>query len=129
MKYFLFIIIAMTVAFAAPLAFARDHGYHDRGRWQHDDWRYRHHHRPHARSSISFYSFPQYEPQYVPVYQPVYYPQPVVEEFEVDEPQQSSNNDGQFCREYQSDARVGGKRSETYGTACMQPDGSWQIVN
>lgn len=36
---------------------------------------------------------------------------------------------GRYCREYQTTARVGGGLRETYGTACMQPDGSWEIVN
>ena len=36
---------------------------------------------------------------------------------------------GRYCREYQAEAWVGGERVETYGTACRQPDGAWQIVN
>ena len=35
---------------------------------------------------------------------------------------------GQTCREYQSTATVGGAQQQTYGTACLQPDGSWRIV-
>lgn len=35
---------------------------------------------------------------------------------------------GQHCREYISRANVGGQVQEVYGTACRQPDGSWQIV-
>jgi hypothetical protein len=35
---------------------------------------------------------------------------------------------GQTCREYQSTAEIGGHRQMTYGTACLQPDGSWRIV-
>jgi len=34
-----------------------------------------------------------------------------------------------YCREYQTSATIGGERQETYGTACRQPDGSWQIIN
>lgn len=34
----------------------------------------------------------------------------------------------QQCREYQSTAVVNGQRVPSYGTACLQPDGSWQIV-
>jgi surface antigen len=37
--------------------------------------------------------------------------------------------DGRYCREYTADARIGGRVQQTYGTACRQPDGSWQIVN
>jgi surface antigen len=31
-----------------------------------------------------------------------------------------------YCREYQTDAIIGGKRQQVYGTACRQPDGSWE---
>ncbi len=34
-----------------------------------------------------------------------------------------------YCREYQRAVWIGGRRSEVYGTACLQPDGSWQIVD
>ncbi len=36
---------------------------------------------------------------------------------------------GRYCREYQANATVGGRRQQTYGTACMQPDGSWEVIN
>lgn len=38
-------------------------------------------------------------------------------------------DNGMYCREYQAKATVGGKVSETYGTACRQPDGSWKLMN
>lgn len=31
------------------------------------------------------------------------------------------------CREYVIDASVGGRPDRVYGTACRQPDGSWQV--
>jgi surface antigen len=34
---------------------------------------------------------------------------------------------GQYCREYQQTITVGGESQQSYGTACRQPDGSWQI--
>lgn len=34
-----------------------------------------------------------------------------------------------YCREYRTTAVIGGKKQQVYGTACRQPDGSWQIVN
>ncbi len=37
-------------------------------------------------------------------------------------------SDGRYCREYQTTATVGGRVQETYGKACRQPDGAWQIV-
>lgn len=36
---------------------------------------------------------------------------------------------GQYCREYQQTITVGGRAEKAYGTACRQPDGTWQIVN
>ncbi len=33
------------------------------------------------------------------------------------------------CREYTLDATIGGKTEQVYGTACRQPDGSWQMIN
>ncbi len=37
--------------------------------------------------------------------------------------------DGRYCREYTSQATIGGRQHQTYGTACRQPDGSWQLMN
>ena len=36
---------------------------------------------------------------------------------------------GEYCREYQQTVTVGGQNESAYGTACRQPDGSWQVVN
>ena len=35
---------------------------------------------------------------------------------------------GQYCREFEQTVTVGGETEQAYGTACRQPDGSWQIV-
>ena len=35
---------------------------------------------------------------------------------------------GRYCREYQQKIVVGSQVEEGYGTACRQPDGSWEIV-
>lgn len=35
---------------------------------------------------------------------------------------------GRYCREYQTTGTVGGKVEPLYGTACLQPDGSWQLA-
>jgi surface antigen len=32
-----------------------------------------------------------------------------------------------YCREYHSTAIIAGKNQQVYGTACRQPDGTWQI--
>ncbi len=39
------------------------------------------------------------------------------------------NASGQYCREYTQTVTVGGKTEKAFGTACRQPDGSWQIVS
>jgi surface antigen len=36
---------------------------------------------------------------------------------------------GAYCREFQQTITVGGQKQQGYGTACRQPDGSWQIVS
>ncbi len=35
---------------------------------------------------------------------------------------------GRYCREYQQTVTVGGEPQSAYGTACRQPDGSWEIL-
>jgi hypothetical protein len=40
----------------------------------------------------------------------------------------TTDPNGAYCREYQQRVTVGGRPQESYGTACMQPDGSWKIL-
>jgi surface antigen len=35
---------------------------------------------------------------------------------------------GQYCREFQQTIYIDGEEHRAYGTACRQPDGSWQIM-
>lgn len=44
-------------------------------------------------------------------------------------PTRDYRTDGRYCREYQAVATVGGHIRETYGTACRQPDGQWEVIN
>ena len=39
------------------------------------------------------------------------------------------NTSGQYCREFQHEVIVAGKREQAYGTACRQPDGSWRVLS
>lgn len=39
------------------------------------------------------------------------------------------SSSGRYCREFQQTVVIGGKTENAYGTACRQPDGSWEIVN
>ncbi|HXV23037.1 MAG TPA: hypothetical protein VED46_02145 [Alphaproteobacteria bacterium] len=36
---------------------------------------------------------------------------------------------GRYCREFQQVVTIGGRSERAYGTACQQPDGSWQVVS
>lgn len=36
---------------------------------------------------------------------------------------------GNYCREFQQQIKIGGKTEQGYGVACRQPDGSWMIVS
>ena len=87
-----------------------------------------------------------YEPIYAPAYPPVYggyaYPAPyyappptvvyanpapvyaVPSQAYADPAPVASN---QQCREYRGPIVVGGKTRQGYGTACLQPDGSWRM--
>ena len=39
------------------------------------------------------------------------------------------NTAGLYCREFTQTIMIGSRTEEAYGTACRQPDGSWQLVN
>ena len=96
---------------------------------------YRHHHHGFGARYVyvappPVYYYPPPPPRVVYVNPaPVYAPPPVVYQtppqtlpggpLAVAQPQ---------CREYQSTAVVNGQQVQSYGTACLQPDGSWRIV-
>ncbi len=40
-----------------------------------------------------------------------------------------STRAGRQCREFRHTVRIDGDTQRAYGTACRQPDGSWEIVN
>ncbi len=42
--------------------------------------------------------------------------------------EESTSAETRYCREYTTEVKVGGKTKQAYGTACRQPDGSWEIV-
>jgi surface antigen len=44
-------------------------------------------------------------------------------------PMRTFQAQGRQCREYQTVATIAGRTQQVYGTACRQPDGSWQITN
>src|SRR5436305_8970410 len=68
-----------------------------------------------------------YSPPSPPVYYyppPVYYTPPAT----YVPPVAQNQAPGQTCREYESTTTFDGRPQRTYGTACLQPDGTWQIV-
>jgi len=39
-----------------------------------------------------------------------------------------TSTSGRQCREFQQTVTIGGKSEQAWGTACLQPDGSWELV-
>ena len=93
-----------------------------------------------ARGYVSFgLGFGGWPGYYPPAYQygppayyapPAYYPPPVYDQPLYDPPPVSYRPAAPEapCREYQSTATIDGRQQQIYGTACLQPDGSWQLV-
>jgi hypothetical protein len=103
-------------------------------------------HRHHDDGFVSFgFSFPAYgydDYGYDPYYAPAYAYRPPYEPYGPydDEPmyyndgasQYSSpyrSDEGSYCREFQTTVVIDGRPERAFGTACMQPDGSWAVVN
>ena len=42
---------------------------------------------------------------------------------------EGTSTSGRYCREFQQTVTIGGKNEEAYGTACQNPDGSWEVVS
>ena len=81
----------------------------------HADWYY-----PHSHFAY-FYPQPRpvyyiEQPQSIYVNQPVYYAQPPIAQ-------------NTYCREFTRTILIGNRWQQGYGNACLQPDGSWQLVN
>ncbi len=82
----------------------------------------------------AYYPYPAY---YAPPPTVVYAPQPAPVVYSQPAPPMSANqtsptytdSNGQTCREYQSTALIDGHHQSTYGTACLQPDGTWRVMN
>lgn len=87
----------------------------------------------------SYYYPPPY--YYPPYYYPpaYYYPPPVVyapapaygtvQPLPPPASPAYQDGSGQTCREYQTTVQVDGQWQPSYGTACLQPDGTWRVVN
>ena len=42
---------------------------------------------------------------------------------------EGTSTTGRHCREFQQNVTIGGKKEQAYGTACRQPDGSWEVIS
>ncbi len=93
-------------------------------------------HRPWGEPYYPAYGYPGYYPYYYyaapppPVVYgppPVAYATPAVPSVDQSSPT-FTDSSGRTCREYQSTAQIAGGAQSTYGTACLQPDGSWRVV-
>ncbi|HMM14403.1 MAG TPA: hypothetical protein PKA57_07205, partial [Parvibaculum sp.] len=66
--------------------------------------------------------------EYVPNNQPVYWEDNGAQ-YQVTPMRTYQNPQGLYCREYQTSIYIDGYPQDAYGTACRQPDGSWQIAD
>ncbi|MDX2074243.1 MAG: hypothetical protein SFX19_07775 [Alphaproteobacteria bacterium] len=93
---------------------------------------YKSHYKPRTVVSFHFGPTPVYRSRYYHRPQVVYVPQPVPPQivYISDNSNRAVGGvDGRYCREYQAVSRIGGAKQQTYGTACLQPDGSWEIIS
>lgn len=103
-------------------------------------------HRAHRRTSRHVYS--SFVAAHTPsvIYRPVLYPAPVLYRHDyvqrvsspiytqptpmlANQASPSYSRAGQTCREYQSNVVIDGRTQPSYGTACLQKDGAWRIVD
>jgi hypothetical protein len=118
--------VVLLIAFAAPAAAGRSHNSFS------------------LALGFGFYqpypAYAPYYPYYYPYYAPpvVYAPPPVVytappvyaaPTIRAVPTRDFRDSSGQYCREYQRTAVIGGQQQPVYGTACLMPDGAWRIVS
>lgn len=82
--------------------------------------------RPYYYGDPAYYVAPPPTVVYQQPTQVIYAPAPTMYANQIS--QTYVDDRGQTCREYQSTGSVGGRLQQTYGTACLQADGSWRIV-
>lgn len=73
------------------------------------------------------YAPPPYDPAYQQgAYQPPAPPAPV---YAQPNPYAGTQYSQAYCRQYNGSINVNGNNYPSYGTACLQPDGTWRMVN
>ncbi len=74
------------------------------------------------------YAPPAYEPPYQQgAYHQPYQPAPVYGQ--QPDPYGGTRYSQNYCRQYNGSVSVNGNTYPSYGTACLQPDGTWRMVN
>lgn len=126
--------LAPSPAAADSVFFGFSSGGHGGRHHRHHGWRHgpRHHHHSGLALRYSYiapppayYYYPPPRVVYVPP--PVVYGPPPIAAAPASPVYQTPS--GQYCREYQTSVMVGGRPQPSYGTACLQPDGVWRVVN
>ena len=114
-------------------------GYYGHG---HHGYSYRHYgypyygyrrygYRPYGYRRYGYRSF-QYRHYGYPTYEfvePAYSPPPATTTPPQQAPASASREPQAYCREYTREIVIDGETQTAYGTACMQADGSWRLVN
>lgn len=81
------------------------------------------------RSDIEYARRAQERAYYAPIGQEITWNNPQTGHAGAFIPQRDgTDRAGRYCREYQTVITVDGRSERAYGTACRQPDGSWQVV-
>ncbi len=113
------------------------HGHNKHKHGYNNNWRDHHRHdrwckHNHGKNSSVVFSYSYYTPPPRPVYvTPAAWDDSnlIISDNSGYRANPTRTNDGRYCREYQNTVKVGGNRQSSYGTACQQPDGSWEIVD
>jgi hypothetical protein len=120
------VISAPAPAHADSFAFGYSNGYAPRHYHRHRGYDARY---VYVAPPPVYYYPPPPRVVYAPAPPPVYYaPPPVVYQQPQPLPGGRLQASQGYCREYQSTTIVNNQQVPTYGTACQQADGSWQIV-
>jgi hypothetical protein len=81
-----------------------------------------------ARGFVGFGFSAPLGPAYYPP-PPAYYPPPAYAYPPPVASRPAAPTSSGYCREYQATMTIDGRPQPVYGTACLQPDGSWRIVS
>ncbi|MDD2324415.1 MAG: hypothetical protein PHW63_00160 [Alphaproteobacteria bacterium] len=135
---FSFLLGAMPAKADTDIYVSLNSPYHARGRHDHGP---RYHHRRDWRPEPIYYA-PAYRPmppRYMPPMRTVVYETTVVRpqtQYVVPASMMASQTSptymsaaGQTCREYTTQSWIGNDLQNVYGTACLQSDGAWRIVD